>query len=113
MVFFQHLDNITISFFFTKFPEELSNSDLRKLFARFGRVGEVFVPSKRDKWGRRFGFVKYKEVFYEAELEERLHEVWWGNTKTKVNRARFGREEKEVEGVSSKPTAGEKVSNKD
>lgn len=35
---FQHLDNTTIPFFFTGFPENAKNSDLWSLFARFGLV---------------------------------------------------------------------------
>jgi len=66
--YFHHLDNSTTSFFFTHFPDNLGHLDLWKLFDRFGRVGEVFLPSKRDKWGRRFGFVKFKEVSNEEEL---------------------------------------------
>lgn len=92
--FFQYLDKITISFFFTHFPDSLNNSDLRKLFSRFGNVREVFVPKKRDKLGSRFGFVKFKDVSDEAQLGRRLEEVWWGDSKLKVNCARFGREEK-------------------
>jgi len=88
------LDQIMVSFFFTHFPENLNNTDLRKLFARFGNVVEVFVSKKRDRWGRRFGFMKYKVVANEEELGLRLEEVWWGDMKLKVNRTRFSREEK-------------------
>lgn len=93
-VLFRQLVSFTTPFFFTHFLENLSNSDLRKLFARYGNVEEVFVPRKRDKWGRRFGFVKYKEVTNEEVLWYKLEEVWWGDMKLKVNRARFGREAK-------------------
>jgi len=96
---FQHLDATTVSVFFTSFPVNAKNSDLRSLFARFGQVEEVFVPKKLHKWGRKFGFVKYKEVGNEEDLEGRLEEVLIWNHKLKVNQARFGREkqqEKEV-----------------
>jgi hypothetical protein len=59
-------------------------------------VEEVFVPKKLDKWGRRFGFVKYKNICNEEVLEERLEEVWLWKTRLKVNRARFGREKQKV-----------------
>jgi RNA recognition motif-containing protein len=101
--FFQHLDKITTPFFFTHFPDSLNNSDLRKLFSRFGNVAEVFIPRKRDKRGSRFDFVKFKEVKDEVDLGRRLEEVWWGDSKLKVNRARFSREEKKMSEV---PDAG-------
>ncbi|MCI19841.1 RNA recognition motif, partial [Trifolium medium] len=43
-----------------------------KVFAKFGRVGEVYIPNKVDKWGRRFGFVKFLEVKNAEELNIKL-----------------------------------------
>jgi len=56
------IDKIITLFFITKFLDHANIYDLWKLFARFGRVGEVFVFRKLDKWGRQSGFVKFKEV---------------------------------------------------
>jgi RNA recognition motif-containing protein len=72
----RHLDQVTTSFFVSKFPEEVSNTDLWKLFIPFGRVGEVFIPKKLDKWGQRFAFVKFWEVRNAEELEAELQDVW-------------------------------------
>jgi hypothetical protein len=46
-------------------------------FARFGRVGEVYIPNKVDKQGKRFGFVKFREVRDEVEL---LRMLWRRNS---------------------------------
>ncbi|KAI5425183.1 hypothetical protein KIW84_031114 [Lathyrus oleraceus] len=35
---------------------------LRRCFSEFGAVTEVFLPSKRNKVGDRFGFVRFEEV---------------------------------------------------
>jgi len=51
------------------------------------------VPKKLDRWGNRFGFVKFKDVEDVEELEEVLKEVWLRNSRLKVNRARFQWEE--------------------
>lgn len=104
--YFKELDKVTTSFFFTNFPDGASNTDLLRLFASFGYVGEVFVPRKVDKWGRRFGFVKYKEVVSVKDLEARLGDVWLWDMRLKVNLARFGREDKKVEAVQQKKTVG-------
>jgi len=56
-------------------------------------VGEVFIPKKVDKWGKRFAFVKFREVGDTKELEERMQEVRCGEELLKVNLARFRREE--------------------
>jgi len=66
-VSFKHLDSNTISFFFISFPENATNTDLKRLFACYSQVEEVFVPQKLDKWGRKFGFVKFREV---GDLED-------------------------------------------
>jgi hypothetical protein len=92
--FFHHLDQVTTSFFFTNFPEDATTGDLWKIFQGFGRVGEVYIPKKLDKRGRRFGFVKFKDVLDVEELGDRLKEVWCGTFKLWVNLSRFVRTER-------------------
>lgn len=96
--FQKHLDATSIPFFFTDFPKNMLVSEMHTLFGTFGRIGEVYVPLKRDKRDRRFGFVKFKEVSNMDLLEASLEEVWWGECKLKVNRVRFGREKRRVGG---------------
>ncbi|GAU48287.1 hypothetical protein TSUD_236570 [Trifolium subterraneum] len=67
------MDQISTPFFFTNFPEEVGWGDLWKLFARYGSVVDVFIPKKVDKWGRKFGFVKFKEV---KEVESLSNRPW-------------------------------------
>jgi hypothetical protein len=91
--FFHHLDRITTSFFFTNLPDDANSEDLWKLFLKFGRVAEVYIPKKLDKRGMRFGFVKFKDVAEVEALSDRLKDVWIGSFKLWVNRSRFGRSE--------------------
>jgi hypothetical protein len=51
----------------------------------------VYIPKKLDRRGRRFGFVKFKEVQEVEVLSERLKDVWIGSFKLWVNRYRFAR----------------------
>lgn len=87
------LDKNTTSFFVTNFPKLTSVTDLWKVFAKFGSVGEIFIPRKLDHWGRCFGFVKFKNVDNVEALEKRLEEVSLGECRLKVNKSRFEREE--------------------
>jgi RNA recognition motif-containing protein len=89
--FVRRLNNEAITYFFTNFPEETMVVDLWRVFAKYGRVGEVYVPNKVDKWGWRFGFAKFLEVQNVEELSSKLEEVWCGSFKLKVNLSRFGR----------------------
>lgn len=103
---FHHLDNSTIPLFFTNIPEEAETTDLWRCFAQFGFVAEVFIPKKLDKWGHRFGFVKFQEVQNEEALDARLEEVWLWNTRLKVNRESFSREANKAEEGKKKPVGG-------
>jgi hypothetical protein len=44
--FVNRLTKDTTSFFFSNFPEETEVMELWTLFAKYGRVGEVYVPKK-------------------------------------------------------------------
>jgi RNA recognition motif-containing protein len=57
----EHNDKIT-TFFITNFPENIKAADLLGTFARFWKVGEVFIPARRDRFGKRFGFARFAEV---------------------------------------------------
>ncbi|KAK2434439.1 zinc finger CCCH domain-containing protein [Trifolium repens] len=91
--YIHRVDQAAISFFVTNFPTEVASEELWEIFARFGRVGDVYIPNKVDKWGRRFGFVKFLEVRDEESLNRRLQEVWFNTFKLRVNRSRFHRNE--------------------
>ncbi|CAJ2656659.1 unnamed protein product [Trifolium pratense] len=88
-----NVDQNSVSFFVTNFPEDCSIEDLWKVFARYGRVGDVFIPSKVDKWGKRFAFVKFREVKEVWILSDSLTNVWLGSFKLRVNKSRFERKE--------------------
>jgi hypothetical protein len=83
------LDQVATSFFFTNFPEDIKSVDLWPKFAHFGRVGEVYIPKKLDKQGRRFGFVKYRDVKDAKEQLRLISNIWVGSFKLRVNLPRF------------------------
>jgi hypothetical protein len=91
--YIHNVDQSSISFFVTNFPEDCNAADLWKVFGRFGRLGDVYIPNKVDKWGKRFAFVKFREEKYVEELSDSLDDIWLGSFKLKVNRLRFGRKE--------------------
>jgi hypothetical protein len=108
--FVKKLNREATSFFFTHFDENTLVVDLWRVFAKFGRVGEVYVPKKLDKWGRRFGFVKYLEVSNVEELSKKLEDVRVGNTKLRINLSFFGRDGKQTSAKTLK--GGEEVKRK-
>jgi hypothetical protein len=52
----------------------------------------MYTPKKVDRWGRRFGFVKFKEVQNVEVLCKKLKDVWCGTFKVRVNLSRYGRD---------------------
>jgi RNA recognition motif-containing protein len=62
----------------------------------------VFIPKKVDKWGRKFGFVKFKEVKEVEVMSEKLEDVWWDSYKLRINRARVGKGDKKEGDTSNR-----------
>jgi RNA recognition motif-containing protein len=92
--YLHRLEQVATSFFFTNFPKEVKEADLWKRFAHFGRVGDVYIPKKVNKQGRRFGFVKYRDLKDAVEATELLrciYDIWFGSFKLRVNRSKFER----------------------
>jgi hypothetical protein len=88
----EHNDKIT-TFFITNFPENIKAADLLGTFARFWKVGEVFIPARRDRFGKRFGFARFAEVKDAQELLKKIEGVWFGTYKIRANISRFKRGE--------------------
>lgn len=59
-----------------------------------GEVVDVYIPLKRNKSGRRFGFVRFMNNGDPEGLEKRLGNIWIGTYKLSVNISRFARNER-------------------
>ena len=66
-----------------------------KIFRRWTRVKEVFISRRLNKWGRRFGFVRFFEVRNVGRLERDLNQIYIGKKKLHVNVPRYKRNEME------------------
>ena len=64
-----------------------------KIFQRWARVKELFISRKLNKWGRRFGFVRFFEVGNVGRLEKELDQIYIENMKLHVNIPRYQRNE--------------------
>ncbi|GKF37912.1 nucleotide-binding alpha-beta plait domain-containing protein, partial [Tanacetum coccineum] len=58
----------------------------------YGHVVDAYIPDRRSKVGKRFGFVRFINVFDVERLVLNLCTVWIGNFKLHANVARFHRE---------------------
>ncbi|GKV08324.1 hypothetical protein SLEP1_g19971 [Rubroshorea leprosula] len=81
------------SFFFTNFPKDWQIGEVWKAFIRCGKVIQIYVARKRDKWRRRFCFARFLDVKSTRELEIKLNQIFVGDQYIKANIAIFSREE--------------------
>nr|GEX90252.1 hypothetical protein [Tanacetum cinerariifolium] len=82
---------ISVSVFITNFLESCSAKDLFNHCKQYGYVVDSFIPNKRSKAGKRFGFVRFINVFNKERLVDNLATVWIGRSKLQANFARFVR----------------------
>ncbi|GKV51190.1 hypothetical protein SLEP1_g57860 [Rubroshorea leprosula] len=81
------------AFFFSNIPNDWSESEMWTEFAKFGRVYAIYSPPRRNRNGRRFGFVRYLNVKDEKELERKLDQIRIRGHKIWVNIAMYPKEE--------------------
>ena len=81
------------TFYFSRFPEEITEQDMWQKFQKWGKVWEVFISRTKNKMGHRFGFVRFKEVTDVQSLERSLDSnLFIGGQRVFVNRPKFDRE---------------------
>ncbi|CAL5200993.1 unnamed protein product [Lathyrus oleraceus] len=76
----------TSSYYFTSFPEKLQAMDIYKVFKEYGDVDEVVVLAKRNKRGKKFGFVRFFEVMDEKNLAVKLDSIFLGRALGKLGK---------------------------
>nr|GEW98605.1 RNA-directed DNA polymerase, eukaryota, reverse transcriptase zinc-binding domain protein [Tanacetum cinerariifolium] len=85
------VSRISTSIFVTNFPNSFSARDLFHLCKKYGHVVDTFIPLKRLKDGKRFGFVCFINVFNVERLVSNLCTIWVDKFKFQSNIARFRR----------------------
>ncbi|GKV09274.1 hypothetical protein SLEP1_g20799 [Rubroshorea leprosula] len=114
-----------VSYHFINFPEDWGAKELfyfiRKT-VKAGRLWDIFIPSKRDRRGNRYGFARFLDVREEQEMKKQLESIRIGNKRVIFNPAVEKGEEKrrwqaksaeEVRRKSSKKRTSYEESTKD
>ncbi|GJX98836.1 nucleotide-binding alpha-beta plait domain-containing protein [Tanacetum coccineum] len=86
------VSRISTSIFVSNFPESFSAKDLFHSCKQYGHVVDSFIPTKRKKEGKRFGFVHFINIFNVERLVNNLCTIWVGRSKLHANVARFNRD---------------------
>ncbi|GKV27138.1 hypothetical protein SLEP1_g36342 [Rubroshorea leprosula] len=74
--------------------EEWNHEQMWRAFSGYGRVIDICVPNRKDKYGRRFGFVRFQDVKNVSMMEKELDQIKVGGVKIHVNQPRFDRQTK-------------------
>ncbi|GJX57447.1 nucleotide-binding alpha-beta plait domain-containing protein [Tanacetum coccineum] len=82
---------ISTSVYVTNFPKYTSAKELAQACKQYGHVIDTFIPNKKSKVGKRFGFIRFINVFSEERLINNLSTVWIDRFRIHANIARFQR----------------------
>ncbi|GJU48567.1 nucleotide-binding alpha-beta plait domain-containing protein [Tanacetum coccineum] len=86
------VSKISTLIFVTNFPDSFSAKYLFHLCKQYGHVVDSFIPTKRTKDDKHFGFVRFINVFNVEILVNNLCTILVGRSKFHANVARFKRE---------------------
>lgn len=65
-------DKGSTSFFFSNFSDDHGMEEMWKFFLHWGRVIDIYISLRKDKTGRKFGFVKFIDVIEPNVLDKDL-----------------------------------------
>nr|GEW66707.1 glucose-methanol-choline oxidoreductase, FAD/NAD(P)-binding domain protein [Tanacetum cinerariifolium] len=85
------VSRISTSIYVSNFPESCSAKDFFHSCNQYGYVVDTFIPFKRAKDGKRFGFVRFINVFNVERLVSNLCTIWVDRSRFHENIARFHR----------------------
>nr|GEV85773.1 nucleotide-binding alpha-beta plait domain-containing protein [Tanacetum cinerariifolium] len=82
---------LSSSIFVTNFPDKFTAKELWTVCNQYGNVIDAFIPDRRSKSGKKFGFVRFIKIFDIDHLVNNLCTIWVGRFKLHANIARFYR----------------------
>ncbi|CAI8600797.1 unnamed protein product [Vicia faba] len=95
--------------YFSEFPDRCKAREFHKLFGPFGNVVEISIAPRRNKLGKKFGFVRFKDVADAQILAVKLDNVIVDGKKIHANLPRFERKVGTVLGNPLKATRANEV----
>nr|GEV00337.1 RNA-directed DNA polymerase, eukaryota, reverse transcriptase zinc-binding domain protein [Tanacetum cinerariifolium] len=102
---------ISISLFISNFSDQFTAKDLFNTCKQYGHVVDAFIPNKRSKAGKRFGFVRFIKVFDAKRLVDNLSTICVRRFKFLANIARFQRSPLNNESGEGQNKVGESSNN--
>ncbi|KAJ0560871.1 putative RNA recognition motif domain, nucleotide-binding alpha-beta plait domain superfamily [Helianthus annuus] len=88
-------------FYVTNLPNGVTPWEVSDFVRVFGNVAGVYIARKKDKEGRKFGFISFRNVVDVKEMERTLNGTKMGGFKLKVNVAKFAMENEGFHGEAT------------
>ncbi|GJU76446.1 nucleotide-binding alpha-beta plait domain-containing protein [Tanacetum coccineum] len=85
------VNRISTSIFVTNFPQSFTAKDLFYVCKQYGHVVDFYIPDKKTKAGKMFGFVRFINIFNVERLVSNLCTIWVDRFKLHANTARYQR----------------------
>lgn len=85
------VNQVSLSVYVTNFPESFTSIELRKACAQYGSVVDVFIPSRKSKAGKPFGFVKFIKVDNLDRLVANFCTIWIWRHRLHANTTKYFR----------------------
>ncbi|KAK7277149.1 hypothetical protein RIF29_18300 [Crotalaria pallida] len=89
--YYKALEAESTTFFFTNIPDSYGAKEMWEIFMKWGSVGDVVIPNKRDRRGGRFGFVRFRNVGNNRVLEKDIQNIWVEGYKIRINTPKYER----------------------
>ncbi|CAK8570132.1 unnamed protein product [Lathyrus sativus] len=86
--------NETHFIYFSEIPKKVKAEMIFNLFREYDNVKEVVIPPKRNKLGKRFGFVRFTDIDDVRVLALKLDNIFIDSVKIHANIPRFPRLDK-------------------
>nr|GEW21059.1 ChaC-like family protein [Tanacetum cinerariifolium] len=87
----EEVQKILTSIFVTNFLDHAKAKDLWNVCKQYDQVVDAFIPDRKSKAGKRYGFVRFIRVYDVDRLVSNLYTLWMGSHHRHANVARFMR----------------------
>nr|GEZ66046.1 protein kinase-like domain-containing protein [Tanacetum cinerariifolium] len=87
----EEVQKISTSIYVTSFPDHAKAKDLWNVCKQYDQVVDAFIPDRKSKAGKRYGFVRFIRVYDVDRLVSNLCTLWMWSHHLHVNIARFQR----------------------
>ncbi|KAF1870740.1 hypothetical protein Lal_00026511 [Lupinus albus] len=88
----QQIFKASTTFFFTNFPPDHDSKEMWEIFSKWGKVVDVVIPSRVDKYGKIFGFVRFLNISNRKSFVVKLDRIWIGSFKIWMNIPKYRRQ---------------------